>query len=510
MRKKWIERGFHLVKEPFVIIASLNVATALLAFLKDVGIAMTMGTSKYADAFQLAYFVPDTLGTNILAAAFGTVCIPFLAKLNEQAELQAHVAKQAMKMTLAISMLLCLVLYLCLPTVTTWLGGEGTELTLLLESPLKIMLPVLVLFSLAMVGSGIHQAQFRFYVPLAAPLMVNGMIVIGIALTYFFPFHVRHSLTMLSWSYVMGTALMTFMIWAPLGKWLKSTRQRVKSTMNAVHKPKTASVTALINLFILYTAILLCIQLILFVERYLAARDGEGAVAALSLAYRVTQLPIWVFVAAFGTLILPRIAKYIASSDHQSVQQALYQAIHFIFLLSLPATCLLWLLSEPITSLLFKRGAFTAQSVQMTAEVLGSYSFSIVFQAMIFIILRFLLADNRLYGAVVVCFISTVLWVVIDGWFMRKYGLLGLGYGAALGSCVQAAGLMLLLRTYRIRTMFMEFVKILLVNVMITIGLFLGFGKEISGMNAILAVLIYLLLYGIYVYRTKMECFQIK
>lgn len=444
----WLKKGAARIKEPFVIIACLNAATAILAYLKDAGIAMLLGTSMEADIFHLAYFIPDTLGMNVLAAAIGTVYIPFFIKLSHQPELQVKYTKLALVSCFVLTVSLCAWLYVYASPISNWLGSESVSFSSNLQKQLTIVLPVIVLLPVAMIGSGIHQARRRFYMPLAAPLAINGVILLGVFFIGILSLDGKNEISILSICYVCGALLMTVIIWTPLVSWLKSNKKQERVIDTASREFISPNLRTLFSTMFLYTSILLCSQLIFGVERYLASKTGEGAVAALSLAYRVTQLPIWVFVAAFGTLLLPKISQSLVERDYKTVQQALVNSIRLTLLLGIPATFLLWMLREPITVLLFQRGAFTDDSVHFTADVLEGYSISLVFQAIIYISLRFFLAENRLRGALIACVLSTCIWIGLDVCLVEQFGLRGIGYAAAAGSFVQAISLLWLLRSY--------------------------------------------------------------
>jgi putative peptidoglycan lipid II flippase len=101
---------------------------------------------------------------------------------------------------------------------------------------------------------------------------------------------------------------------------------------------------------------------------------GEGAVAAIYYANRVVQFPLGVFGIALTSVILPTMSGYAAGKDMEKLKATLSFSLRTIFLIMLPCTAILLILSGPVISLLFQRGEFNAYSAQITSWALLFYA----------------------------------------------------------------------------------------------------------------------------------------
>jgi putative peptidoglycan lipid II flippase len=193
-----------------------------------------------------------------------------------------------------------------------------------------------------------------------------------------------------------------------------------------------------LKMFIPYFFILFSIQAVFFAERYLITAFDSGAAAALNYAFRITQLPVWVFVAAISIVILPSLSKQMALGKVIAVNLIMSNAFKAILLIIFPAMLFLFLLREPITIALFQRGAFDARSVMLTTSILEGYSLSIICQSISLICLRYFLASRQLTVVLIIYASSALVTILTDAWFISFMSLRGIGYGAAIGALLNA------------------------------------------------------------------------
>jgi putative peptidoglycan lipid II flippase len=109
----------------------------------------------------------------------------------------------------------------------------------------------------------------------------------------------------------------------------------------------------------------------------LSAVVGAGGVAALYYAHRLTHLPLAIFGISLATAVLPRMSREAAAGDHEGLKKTLAFSLRTVFLIMVPASAGLMVLSEHIIRLLFQRGEFTAYSTSITSNALYYYTFGL-------------------------------------------------------------------------------------------------------------------------------------
>lgn len=431
-----------LFRQPIVAVAIINASIALAAFVKDIGLAAFMGTSMYADALALAFFLPDSVGNNLLAAAIAVSCVPIFATLLAKQDYRKLmlVVRRLLLYFICLAIILLAAGYLFSASISLWLGGSGNPLLVETTLPLfRLLLPLILFVVVSAICSALLQAQHQFIIPAAAPLIFNLIFLAGIIYCMMAGMPLAEGIVAIAFSILIGTLIMALWIgWASL--------RSLRKLHIEEHKLASASLgegKEMLKLFLPYLLILLSIQAIYLAERYLLTQMDTGAVAALNYAFRLTQVPIWIYVAAVSVVILPSLSNHLALGKVEAAQKVMGSAIRSVFFIVLPVMLFLFVLREPITIGLFKRGAFDEQSVALTTDILEGYTLSILFQAFSLVCLRYFLALQKLIALLIIFCLSAIVTVVTDVLLLQFMGVKGIGYGAAVGAALNA-GLLLI------------------------------------------------------------------
>jgi murein biosynthesis integral membrane protein MurJ len=422
-------------------VALINMMLAVVAFGKDLVQAAYFGTSPSADALSLAFFIPDTIGNNLMAWAIGVACVPMFAKLLARDEMKRlqRVFLQVTVYTMLLAGLCWLLLYLFQDEVLLTLGSGFTpEVFALCRKLLLVMLPTMVLFPLCMIGSAALQAMGSFAPPAWAPVVFNSFYLGAVAILFALGADQERGAWYTAIGIVAGVVAMVVLVaWAFFKKgglgWL-SWRGRLFADHGDL---KRITLT-----FAPYLLILLCSQLIYTVERHVASLLGSGTIAGLNYAFRLSQFPNWVFVAALTTVLLPAMARAFEQKNPAQVRSSLNRAVKMTLLLTVPISIVLCLARVPIVSLLLQHGSFDEQSLHTTADILMGYSLAIVPTALVAVGLRYYMAVERMRVPTWLALVAFVVTVTFDLLGAPQIGPVALGYGAAMGAWVNAALLM--------------------------------------------------------------------
>jgi putative peptidoglycan lipid II flippase len=186
-------------------------------------------------------------------------------------------------------------------------------------------------------------------------------------------------------------------------------------------------------------------QVNLFVNTALATFAEEGAVTWLQWAFRLMYLPIGLFGVSVATAAIPEVARHAALAETDAMRRTLSMGFRLMLMLSVPATVGLILLSEPIMSLLFERGAVTQHAALMSAAALAYYAPGLAGYSLVKLASPSFYALRDARTPVTVSVISIVINLLLNLWLFQLMGFRGLALGTAIAATVNALLLLALL-----------------------------------------------------------------
>jgi putative peptidoglycan lipid II flippase len=186
-------------------------------------------------------------------------------------------------------------------------------------------------------------------------------------------------------------------------------------------------------------------QVNLVVNTILALGEGDGAVSALTFAFRLMYLPIGIFGVSVATAALPEVARHAASGALDEMRRTISSSLRMMLMLSVPATVGLMALSSPIVELIFQRGEFTSEGTRMTALALFCYAPGLIGYSAVKIASPTFYALNDSRTPVLVSVGTIALNLILNITFVRLFGFQGLALGTALAALFNSGLLMYLL-----------------------------------------------------------------
>jgi len=186
-------------------------------------------------------------------------------------------------------------------------------------------------------------------------------------------------------------------------------------------------------------------QVNIIVNTVLAVGEGDGAVTALALAFRLMYLPIGLFGVSVATAALPEIARQVNAGEFDSLRRTISSSLRMMLMMSVPATVGLMVLSWPIVELIFERGAFNADSTSMTAMALLGYAPGLLGYSAVKIASPTFYAMKDARTPVLISMATIVLNLVLNLVLVRYYSFQGLAMGTAIAALFNAACLFFVL-----------------------------------------------------------------
>lgn len=351
----------------------LTAFSRVLGFGRDITLALTLGAGPLADAFFVAFKLPNLFRRITAEGAITNAFLPAYASAEQSggASAAARLAAEIQITLLWGVVAITLLLELAMPLVITLLApgfddsGERFANTVTLA---RITMPFLPMISMVSFWAALTNANNRFFGGAAAPILLNLMLIFGaVASALSSAFGVIPLALALPVAGVLQMLLMQRLLKAidkrpRWGLWPK-----ISTAGKAMWRRFFAAVVGAGGM-----------QLNLLIDTILASILPVGAISALYYADRIAQLPLGVIGIALGTALLPRLSRLEAAGDHAEVQLVLARGVQMGLFFACPAMVGAVLLAEPIITGLFGYGAMAASGMMIpTAYVLMAYGVGI-------------------------------------------------------------------------------------------------------------------------------------
>ena len=350
------------------VVSFFTLISRVLGLVRDMVIASFFGATISADAFVVAFKIPNMLRR---FTAEGSMTIAFIPVFTEY--LQNRSKKEAFELARIILTLLSLILVIITiagivlsPLIVRLIApgyGEDVskyELTVLLT---RITFPYIFFVSLVAFFMGVLNSLKHFASPAAAPIFLNVGII---GATLLISSHMPEPVMATALGVLIGGALQVML---QLPVFFKS-----GLSLMPMWQPGHPAVKRI--LFLIVPALFgsAVIQISQTVGTILASFLPDGSMSWLYYADRLVELPLGVFAIAISTAALPSLSRQAAEKDKSAFTDTLNYALKLTFFISIPSLAGLIILGKPIIQLLFQRGAFDLLSRDMTAIALMYYA----------------------------------------------------------------------------------------------------------------------------------------
>ncbi|MBN2370487.1 MAG: murein biosynthesis integral membrane protein MurJ [Vicinamibacteria bacterium] len=370
------DHGSHALARNVSRISRFTLLSRVLGLARDQLFAALVGAGQgmHADAFFVAFRIPNLLRDLFAEGALSAALAPtYACALREDGREQAQrlIARLMTLLTITLAALIALG-WLAAPAIVHVLapGFERitgkTELTILLT---RIMMPFLLLVSLAAVTMGVLNTEQRYEAPAFAPAMFNIIaIVVGVSL-WGFGLSPRHVVMGWAAGALLGAlAQLAIQIpgvlklgWRPRFEWA----------------PFDSRIRQILKLMAPATIGLAAVEINIVIGSNFASHE-QGAQAWLLNAFRILYLPIGLFGVAIGTVVTAESARQAAAGDLDGLRQCVRRSLRMAFFVSIPATAGLMVLAQPIVRMLFEHGRYQPADTAKTSLALFVYSIGLV------------------------------------------------------------------------------------------------------------------------------------
>jgi len=439
----------------------------LIGLAREVVAARYFGVTPAMSAFTIAFQVPNLVRALFADSALQGAFVPVFSELLEKGE-----RREAFRVASSLFFLICLILgavtalfiLLAEPLMSVFAPGFDDDPALkdLTVNLARLMFPIVLLLALSGLVVGMLNSFEHFAVPALAPVAWNAVIIA--ALVGLVPVLPEGDEI---YAYAAGILAGTVVQFALPLPWLRGRGGRLTLKLDW----RDERVRRVLKLMLPVTIALGLINLSLLINSLFGTLVSDEAPAAIDKAFRVYQLPQGLFSISIATILFPTLSRFAARGARDDLRRTMGTGIRQICLLLIPSAVLMAVLAEPITRLLYERGAFGAEATDLTSTALFWWSLSLPFQGVSLLFSRTFFSLQRpwattalaganllvnaalaavLYGPFEIAGIvlgtvaGTVVMCVAQGWILRRdlNGIEGRQLAASLARVAVAAALL--------------------------------------------------------------------
>ena len=490
-----------------------TIISRLLGYLRDILIAIFLGTGMLADAFFIAFRIPNTFRRLFAEGTFNAAFVPSYSSEIIKGKKQSNIfANNIFNILLLGLLFLTIVIEILMPIFVSIIApgfvGDFEKMNIAINLT-RITFPFLFFICLASFFSAILNSHNKFAAAAAAPIILNVVLVsvlifsnyLGDKLVYYLSYGISLA-GFLQFIFLYKYALKYFTI--KLSFKLKISN-KIKFFFKKLLPSIFASGVTQINILI----------------GTIIASYQASAVSYLYYADRIYQINLAIAGIAISVVILPQLSKYIQTKEKNKILLIQNKALELSLFLSLPATMALIIGSEEIISALFGYGSFNETSVSNSSLALYYFGLGLPAFAMIKVFSSFFFANHDTKTPFYISLISVILNIFISIYYFNEIGFVIIAIATSISSWFNSILLFIFLKNRQLfyfnKIFFIKFIKIFFAS--IVMGLFfnfllnffqneLAFNQSIKSFYLVLSVILGLLFYLIVCYFIK--AFQIK
>jgi len=444
----------------------------ILGYVRDILIAIFLGTSVFADAFFVAFRLPNTFRRLFAEGTFNAAFIPsYAGALAINKEEADHFAKNVFNLLFIILLFFVLVAEIFMPQLIFLIAPgfykDPDKLNLAVDLS-RITFPFLFFICLASFFSAILNSYNKFAVAAAAPIILN-IILIG---SLFFSKWINISdVLVLSYAVSLAGFLQLIILFFFVKKNFKpiltikiKIDKKIKVFFHKLLPSIFSSGVTQINILV----------------GTIIASFQAGAVSYLYYADRVYQMNLAVAGIAVGTVMLPELSKHVTNNNSEQITNLQNRTLELCLFLSIPAAVALALASEQIITSLFGYGSFDNESVINTAIALTFFAFGVPAFSILKIFSNYFFARGNTKTPFYLSAISVILNILISVSFFNRLGFVIIPIATSISSWINVFLHFYFIRKNRLhnfdKTFIYKFPRIILSVVVMGIVLYLLLG----------------------------------
>ena len=443
-----------------------TIISRFLGYLRDILIAIFLGTSFLADAFFVAFRIPNTFRRLFAEGTFNAAFVPsYTSELIKKKSKSKQFANEIFNLLFLGLLFLVLVIELFMPKFVSLIAPgfvkdlDKIELAITLT---RITFPFLMFVCLASFFSAILNSHNKFAAAAAAPIILNiiliGVLIFGKLLNDKLIFYLSYGVSISGLLQIVFLYKFVYRFYQIRFNFNFKITKNVKIFFKKLLPSIFSSGVTQINILV----------------GTIIASFQASAVSYLYYADRIYQINLAIAGIAIGVVVLPQLSKYVQLNKKREVLLIQNKALELSMFLSLPATAALLVGSEEIISALFGYGSFDKNSVLNSANALYYFSFGLPAFALIKVFSSFFFANHDTKTPFYISLVSVILNIFISVYYFKDLGFIIIPIATSISSWFNSLMLFLFLKNKNLfefnQVFIVRFFKIVFAS--ITMGLF--------------------------------------
>jgi putative peptidoglycan lipid II flippase len=421
--KQWLAKGSvnRQILGAAMTVAIGTLLVKLVAFIKEAVVAWRFGTDDQMDAFLIALLVPSFIIT-VVAESFNVAFIPTYIQVREQngAVAAQRLFSGATIWSIGLLLITTVLIGLTAPIYLPWIahGFNPQKLNLTLHL-LWVMTPTIILTGIVTIWGAVLNAGESFALAAICPVTIP---IVSILLLVLLP---SWGVFALAFGLVLGAVLHLI----PIGLALQRQGLSLYPRWYGMSQPLQQVIGQYFPM--VAGALLFCSAN--FIDQAMAAMLSSGSVAALNYGNRLISFPITLATTALSTAVTPYFSKMTARGEWSALKRTIRQFLGWVFAMTIPLTVAFVIFAQPLTQIVFQRGAFTASDTQLVAQIQTCFALQIPFYIANILVVRLLAAMKLNQVLMWVSGFSIGLNILLNYGLMQWLGISGIALST---SCV--------------------------------------------------------------------------
>jgi putative peptidoglycan lipid II flippase len=421
--------------------AIFSLATAIsrvLGLVREIVAKNYFGVEGKVNAFQIAFLVPNTVRALVADTAVSSAFVPVFSELLEKGERKRawRVASSLLWLMLLGLGALTAVFVLLAPLIMRPLYPQDHDLVVGLS---RMLFPIVALLGASGIIVGILNSYDEFSIPALAPVAWNLAIILGLVLGVPQADTTDGKLYVYAGAIVVGTVIQVLL---PV-PWLRGRGGRLELVLDW----RDPAVRQVLKLMLPVALGLGLININALIDGVIAANriDADIGPSAIDAAFRIYMLPQGIFSVAVATVLFPSLARFASRGDLPGFRSTVSLGVRQIVFLLVPASVVVAVLAEPLTRLIYQRGAFTPSQTPVVAGALAAFSLGLTFNGTMLMLNRAFFSLQSNWIPTLVALANLGVNLVLDLAF-APFGVWGISLATSLVNIAGTAMLFALLR----------------------------------------------------------------
>jgi len=452
----------------FFTVSFYTFISRILGFIRDILIAKFLGSTVIADAFFVAFRIPNFFRRVLAEGAYSAALIPVFSGVvidTKDDHEAADFVENTMSLLLFVTIILTFIFFFGMPYIIQILApgfSNNKEAFDLAVHFGKIIFPYLIFISLVAHFASINNVHGKFVAGAFAPAILNISLILSLFILTPQLSTAGHAL---SYGVLIGGLFQFIYLYKAV---LHFYRPRIRIPIF------NARLKKFLHLFFPGLIGSGVIQLNIIIGTIIASFLPIGAISHIYYADRLNQLPLAIFGIAMGIVLLPTLSKAIKQNNSEEIQATQNRSLEFSLLISLPSAAGLYILSFPIIHILFERGAFLAEDTFYTSKVLSIFALGLPAYILIKILVTCFFAREDTKTPLYVSIVSVIVNIVLSILLISSMREMGIALATAISAWINAILLFLIL--YKDNNLYLESklirnsLKIVFATIILVIG----------------------------------------